>query len=321
MTFFSCDWGTSNFRLRLVDYQNQKVLSEVKTGYGISSAFAEWKQTGGIASNRIRFYQTYIQEQVKNLSNSLNQTLSDIPIILSGMASSSIGMLELPYKEIPFKCDGSDLYTHILEPGDHLSTMIIISGVRSDVDVIRGEETMLAGCMITDDKSDQLFIFPGTHSKHLRVKNAVAYQFATYMTGELFDLLSNRSILSASVKKDNIKNSLDGQAFTEGVLKGASSNLLNCIFHVRTNQLFTKLPPEKNYDYLSGLLVGHELKDLISNHTGAITLVCSDQIKEIYLKAIAILGFADHVHYQNADETLIKGQARIMQHNGYSARN
>jgi 2-dehydro-3-deoxygalactonokinase len=316
--FFSCDWGTSTFRLRLIDVEDLAVLCEIKTGHGIASAFQFWKETGADEKNRIDIYCTYLFEKVQELKTSFNHSIENIPVILSGMASSSIGMIELPYKEIPFQGDGSDLIFHTIVPGDWANQIIIISGVKSEEDVIRGEETMLAGCTITDTDIYQLFIFPGTHSKHVKIKNLKVKGFATYMTGELFDLLSSKSILSASINKGNAEDSPNSKYFFDGVKKGASSNLMNCIFHVRTNQLFKKLSPEENYKYLSGLLIGHELKDVPTNHPGRITLVCNEPFTDLYVKAAAALGFGDVLHVENANDALIKGQWKIFQHRRFN---
>ncbi|MEJ7588662.1 MAG: 2-dehydro-3-deoxygalactonokinase, partial [Ferruginibacter sp.] len=126
-----------------------------------------------------------------------------------------------------------------------------------------------AGARIIANETEQLFIFPGTHSKHLSVKNGMVTSITTYMTGELFDLLSSKSILSASVKKNERGD--NSPFFIEGVIKGTGSNLTNSIFHVRTNHLFNKITSFENYDYLSGLLIGHELKEIARDRLTAIT--------------------------------------------------
>jgi len=317
--FFSCDWGTSTFRLRLVNAEDARVLSAIKTDHGIAAAFKCWKQTNKDEKNRIAYYQTYLFEQVKKITTSFHHTFHNTPIILSGMASSSIGMLELPYKDLPFQCNGSDLIIHTI-PGTEENApykIIMISGVRSETDVIRGEETILAGCNIEKDDREQLFIFPGTHSKHIVVKNGTAQNITTYMTGELFDLLSKKSILSASVKKNDAEDSTNDQYFVDGVIKGTSSNLMNSIFHVRTNQLFKKATPQENYDFLSGLLIGHELKDVAENKPDTLTLVCSEGLEKAYLLALDVLGLSTHLDHKNADDALINGQWKIMQQLGY----
>ena len=315
-TFFSCDWGTSAFRLRLVDAESGKVLFSVKTPYGISAAFNDWKQANQPEENRIAFYQAYLFDEVKKITASFNDSFDNVPLILSGMASSSIGMMELPYKELPFLCNGSDLIIHTLRGEDLPYKIIMISGAKSAVDVIRGEETILAGCHVHDKDNQQLFIFPGTHSKHITVQNGAAQSITSYMTGELFELLSKKSVLSASVKKNDPEQNLNNYHFVEGVNKGITLNLMNSIFHVRTNQLFKKLTPLENYHYLSGLLIGHELKDVAENNPGNITLVCSEGLKNEYIQALDTLGLGSRLYYENADHALVNGHLKIMQQPG-----
>jgi 2-dehydro-3-deoxygalactonokinase len=310
--FFSCDWGTSMFRLRLVDAVNAGILSEIKTGYGIATAFESWKQNGADQNERTSFYQSYLFDQVNKIATEFKGSVGNAPIVLSGMASSSIGMLELRYKKLPFRCDGSDLVVHNIQAKQGMPSQIIISGVQSEIDVIRGEETILAGCDIETDDKEQLFVFPGTHSKHISVKDGWVKDITTYMTGELFDLLSNRSILSASVKKDTGEQSIDDRFFAEGVQKGITFNLMNSIFHVRTNQLFGKASPEENYHYLSGLLIGHELKALTRNKEITVTLVCGTSLKKAYMSALGILNLNSQFQYKDADQALINGQKKIM---------
>ncbi|MBC7889522.1 MAG: 2-dehydro-3-deoxygalactonokinase [Ferruginibacter sp.] len=315
--FFSCDWGTSTFRLRLVDTENERVLSTIKTAYGIATAFECWQQTNLQEESRQAFFETYLLEQVNKITMSFNEPLHDAPIILSGMASSSIGMMELPYKQLPFRCSGADLVVHFVKPlTNNGHKIIIISGASSEVDVLRGEETILAGCDITELDTEQIFIFPGTHSKHIIVENGLVKNITTYMTGELFDLLSNKSILSPSVKKNEEEQTATDPHFIDGVIKGRISNLLNSIFHVRTNQLFKKATAGGNYNYLSGLLIGYELKDIAGTKPSAITLVCGEAIKEVYMQAFNVIGLSDCLRYKNADDALVKGQWAIMRQTG-----
>ncbi|MEO5889062.1 MAG: 2-dehydro-3-deoxygalactonokinase [Ferruginibacter sp.] len=316
--FFSCDWGTSNFRLRLIDAGDLTVLSEIKTNHGMAAAFESWTQSGRGQEHRTSFYRKYLSEQIGNIDSSYADNIADIPIILSGMVSSSIGMVELPYKEIPFNCDGSDLDVHVIPKDEkHASEIMIISGARTEVDVARGEETMVAGCEIVKSDTEAVFIFPGTHSKHMLVKNGLVKNITTYMTGELFDLLSNKSILSGSVKKSAEPQNIDEAFFAKGIRQGILLSLTNSIFHVRTNHLLKKATPQQNHTFLSGLLIGHELKDLAAKKPANITLVCSEGLKNEYGQALKILGLHDRLQYKNADDALIKGQWRIIRQKGY----
>jgi 2-dehydro-3-deoxygalactonokinase len=163
---------------------------------------------------------------------------------------------------------------------------------------------MLLGCEIHD--GDWLIIFPGTHSKHVTVKNKVVVDFKTYMTGEVFDLLSNQSILSKSVQRNSNEHKAQ---FEKGVKEGAAGNLLNTAFHVRTNQLFNKNQPGENYHYLSGLVIGNELKDIRSGNE-KIILAANQKFGELYSSAIEIIT-GKKPELQDADELLIKGHCRI----------
>ena len=314
--FFSCDWGTSTFRLRLVDSENERILSEIRTSYGIKSAYEAWKQSGIDQSERIAFYQSYLLDQLKKINASFPKTTNDTPVVFSGMVSSSIGMLELPYKNLPCRTDGSDLVIHTIPSTADMPRQTIVSGARSEYDIIRGEETILVGCGIESDERDQLFILPGTHSKHVRVHKGWIKDISTYMTGELFDLLSNKSILSASVKKDTQELATHDRFFVDGVKKGGTLNLMNSIFHVRSNQLFEKATPGENFHYLSGLLIGHELMDLLKSGDTSITLVCGAELKKAYTLALNVLGAGSNLEINDSDTALIRGQKKIMDRAG-----
>lgn len=319
-SFFSVDWGTSTFRLRLIDAVNKTVLAEIKTDYGMAAVFEKWKELNQPETNRIAFYKGYLFDQLDKIKAIVNNSFSNTTVVmLSGMVSSSIGMQELPYKELPIRCDGSDLLLHtIMTEYKNVSyKMIIVSGVKSNTDVMRGEETILAGCKIVNDDREQIFILPGTHSKHIIVNNGYAQSIATYITGELFDLLSNKSILSSGLEKNNQGEIAANQYFLDGVKKGTSTNILNSIFQVRTNQLFKKATARENYQYLSGLLIGHELKDINKHTPDSVTLVCSEGLKSAYVNALSVVGLSNLLLYKNADEALIEGQIKIMQQTGY----
>jgi 2-dehydro-3-deoxygalactonokinase len=311
-TFLSCDWGTSSFRLRLVDIAGLRVQAEERNADGIVSVFNQWTNKNESEDKRFFFFLSYIQQNVNRLEKQLGCSLNEVPVVLSGMASSSIGMIELPYKQLPFKTDGSDLNTHLVEPSEVFHhRIIIISGGATRSDVLRGEETLLVGSTIGKQMADGVYIFPGTHSKHVYVGNGAAQYFKTYMTGEFFDLLATKSILSNSVERDDENDETVNHFFEKGVVEGFSSNLLNSAFHVRTNQLFRKNTLKENYHYLSGLLIGAELKELVVNPPNAIRLVCSKSLKKQYCRGLTLLGQGKKLEYINDDEALIRGQWSI----------
>src|SRR5690606_3952516 len=123
-----------------------------------------------------------------------------------------------------------------------------ISGVKSQDDVMRGEETQLVGAYSLAKKIEGLhsnsapvFVFPGTHSKHIFIRQKEIVDFKTFMTGEFYDLLAHKSILSLGVAKDQeLQNPKNTESFKRGVADGISTNLLHASFRVRTNHLFGK---------------------------------------------------------------------------------
>jgi 2-dehydro-3-deoxygalactonokinase len=204
--FLSCDWGTSSFRLRLV-LTGANIIAEENTGQGIATVFDQWKKDSQSADLRFSFYLNVIRQRIRSMEQKLNCSLDGLPLVISGMACSTLGMIDLPYKEVPFSADGSDLVTKFAEAGNNFKhDIFFVSGARTGSDAMRGEETQLAGCL-RDEHGEQLFIFPGTHSKHVIVKNGKVVDLKTFMTGEFFALLSERSILSASVERTMDLNS------------------------------------------------------------------------------------------------------------------
>lgn len=301
--FLSCDWGTSSFRLRLVETGSMNIIAEEKADTGIAGTYQQWQQT---SLPREDFFTAIINRQIDVMSERTGIALQEVPVVLSGMASSSIGMVELPYKELPFSLSGANLAIHTF------NRFIIISGACSGHDVMRGEETKIAGCAawLPDTTAEQWLLLPGTHPKHIVVKNQQVIRFQSFMTGEFFDLLSTHSILAASI---NNNGTLDDPAslacFKEGLHAGRSENLLHAAFMVRTNQLLKKISPAHNRFYLSGLLIGAELKAVSPDvpvylvagplHTPLYTLACG--VLNIHVAAVI-----------DADEALIRGQQAVI---------
>jgi 2-dehydro-3-deoxygalactonokinase len=152
-----------------------------------------------------------------------------------------------------------------------------------------------------------LIIFPGTHSKHAVINNGELVDFRTYMTGEVFDLLATKSILSRSVSRTDIGKY--DEAFRKGVNEGVEGEMLNSIFHTRTRQLLGGVGGEENYHYLSGLLIGNELKGLKS-YKKNVLLVCSNNLGELYKTALEIIT-GKKPGYRDADKMLVQGHSQL----------
>jgi 2-dehydro-3-deoxygalactonokinase len=320
--FLSCDWGTSSFRLRLVQAPALSTIAAVRAGSGIAATWQAWQSTGLEGPlQRWRFYVNQIKPAIQSIEQQAGPLTEQIPLIISGMASSSIGMMELPYGSLPFATDGRGVLTH-QEPAsaDLPHDVLLISGIRSTDDVMRGEETQLIGCMAGNANvaTEGTFIFPGTHSKHIQVKDGAAIGFQTFMTGELFDLLRRHSILKDAVAvPEGPSQPVLSNSFSEGVTAGAAGNLLHSAFRVRTNQLFAHLTKTENLDYLSGLLIGAELQSLLIEAPGHIYLCGGAHLEKQYATALDVLGLTPRstvLAAQWIEEAVIRGQYSIFTH-------
>jgi 2-dehydro-3-deoxygalactonokinase len=269
LKFLSCDWGTSSFRLRLVNTADKSVTHEHFSDFGIKEAYKAWNDANTLQDqDRQQFYLNHIREAVKALEGISGEDLDGWMIICSGMVSSSVGIKELPYASVPFPTSGQGMEMHLFSPSATLNhPLIIFSGLKTNHNVMRGEETQLIGLItqLPDFKGEGIFIFPGTHSKHIFTDSGKISDFNTFMTGEVFKLLGQHSLLSNSIEENFDRDrSTHTSAFEKGVMDGSNKALLSVLFNVRTNDLFGHFDKKENYHYLSGLLIGNELWYLAS---------------------------------------------------------
>ncbi|MEO6931295.1 MAG: 2-dehydro-3-deoxygalactonokinase, partial [Chitinophagaceae bacterium] len=158
------------------------------------------------------------------------------------------------------------------------------------------------------------YIFPGTHSKHILVKNECAVSFKTFMTGEVFALLSDHSILKSAMHQGEFADYT--ASFIEGVNRSGDQNLLNQFFTIRANELFSLRSKEENYYFLSGLLIGYELAALENAAGPGIYLCAGGKILELYKTALLVMGHEDKTRTfstQRSDVAVAVGQYRIYQ--------
>lgn len=316
-----CDWGTSSFRLKLVD-EHSTVHSEIESNDGISKTFDLWKNSDyKQVINRYDFFIDIVKKNLQVLEESSPIPFTDLPIIISGMASSSIGIKEVSYATLPFAFNGSQSSVYTFNKTENFPhEVFLVSGVKSDDDVMRGEETQLIGLFNLDDVLLQkykqaIFIFPGTHSKHVYVKENAIINFQTFMTGEFFQLFAEYSILKSSVSSSGSLMHLNNtDAFKKGVQASSSSAILHALFRVRTNQLFEKLTTVENYFYLSGLLIGAELRSLSIKDIDHLIFCSGKNLFEQYKIAAEEIGFKNELTFLSSsmvDKATIAGQVQI----------
>src|SRR5688572_16004527 len=95
--FLSCDWGSTLFRLKLVDAVNHSIIAEEKNHNGIVTTHELWKSSKQDDSKRLDFYINILQKHILNIETKLGTVFTDVPLVISGMASSTLGMIELAY--------------------------------------------------------------------------------------------------------------------------------------------------------------------------------------------------------------------------------
>ncbi len=271
------------------------------------------------------FFTQQLKRQINELAKKNEISLVGIPVVVSGMASSTIGMCEVPYALVPFELDGSQIIILRVDASeDFPHDLMLVSGVRSEHDVMRGEETQLVGLSELVGQSaaqNVVFIFPGTHSKHLHVRKNCLVDIQTFMTGELFGLLAEHSILKASIETSVLPDALERDAFRAGVRESKAEGILKNLFRVRTNQLFQKLTTLENRFFLSGLLIGSELSYLAQESDHPLILSSSSDLYELYQLALLELNLADRllkVSADTIDQATVMGQIKIFQHQAHT---
>ena len=183
-----------------------------------------------------------------------------VPRIACGMIGSRQGWCEAPYLECPADLAGlGGVLTRT--PGGELA---IVPGARcvdaaGVPDVMRGEETQIAGAL-TREEDRVLAVLPGTHSKWAMVEHGRLARFATFMTGELYAVLLQHTILGRMAEQRR-GPAAAGEKFARGVARGlGEGGFAHLVFGARTLALSGELAPAEVSDWLSGVLIGHEIR-------------------------------------------------------------
>tara|TARA_Y100000591_G_C21834903_1_gene701874 strand:+ start:1046 stop:1975 length:930 start_codon:yes stop_codon:yes gene_type:complete len=269
--FIGVDWGTSSFRAWLFDHKGN-VLDLVQGPFGI-------KQITGQA----------FEKTLQTAIGSWLSTHEGIAVIMCGMIGSAQGWFEAKYLSGQIGVDELSSRT-IKVPDTHLNVMIVpgIRGVSVDGynDVVRGEETLLAGWLQKPTEDATVFCLPGTHSKWIATREGQIEQLTTFMTGELFELMRTRSILAPLINSQAVADS-KSDIFREGLMLAQSpAGLLHQMFAIRAGVLTSRFAKSDVLTLLSGVLVGAEclaIKSLVQNRS--VTLMSSGNLKWIYQSA------------------------------------
>ncbi len=275
-TIIGVDWGTSSFRAYRLSADGT-ILQRIESPRGILTIDAD------------------AHEAV--LADLVGEWLTDgaPPILMSGMIGARQGWVEAPYAQCPagLREIASAIVTiETRTLGDiGLVPGVSTAGRDGAPDVMRGEETQILGALAAMNRVEGVFVLPGTHSKWARVEAGRIVSFATYMTGELFAALKDHTILGRLMET----GPEDKLGFAEGVRAASRleqpGDILHAIFMTRTLGLFDRLKPGQLSDYLSGLLIGAELRTGARDAPGAV-VIGSPALTARYCAAGELLGLS-----------------------------
>jgi 2-dehydro-3-deoxygalactonokinase len=275
--YAAVDWGTSSFRLWLVD-RGGGVLEERRS------------QEGMMAAAKLGFA-SVLQSHLDAVG-----AANDLPVVVCGMAGARQGWVEAGYIDTPAHL-AFILERAVPVPGQSRDIRILPGIAQRNPkapDVMRGEETQLLGALGIDAAGEAVVCIPGTHSKWARVSGGTVERFATFMTGELFSVVSRETILSHAVT--DADEAEDTEAFKSAVVAAFETPALaaNLLFRVRSSQLLYGGSPSSAREKISGTLIGLELAAGLAGDqsSSGITLVASGRLQGLYRLAFDTLSVA-----------------------------
>ena len=243
-----------------------------------------------------------------------------LPVLASGMVGSRQGWHEVPYVECP--ADPATLAAGLVPFDSPCGRIHLVPGLAQAgefPDVMRGEEVQIVGALTADPAlaASSVLVLPGTHCKWATVRDGRVIRFTTYLTGELFAMLRGHSIIGRPAREAGLEpGGPEGlSAFRRGVCVARDSGgagISGRLFTTRSLYLVGDLPLEHTLDYLSGLLVGDEIRSVVFGLGGAacppLVLIGAATLCDRYRLALTEFGI-DRVRL--ADETGPAGQWRI----------
>lgn len=238
--WIAVDWGTSHLRLWLIG-AGGRVLERMHSDRGMSKlSAAEYEPT------------------LLSLAGARLPKDRTVPVICCGMAGARQGWTEAPYAAVPCLPGtwGQAARPKVADPRLSVAILPGLSQSRP-ADVMRGEETQIAGYLAANPGFDGVLCLPGTHCKWVHVSAGEVVSFRSFMTGELFALLSSASVLRHSVAPAGG----DDRAFLAAVQDAMArpAGIAAELFSLRAEALLHDLAPETARARLSGLLIGIEL--------------------------------------------------------------
>ena len=281
------DWGTSSLRAWLLDGEGRS-LDRRQSPMGILEV-----QDGDFRAAFETMCSDWMAQQPA------------LPVIASGMIGSRQGWREAPYLRTP--ADPADLARDLLVMDDVAGRLFrIVPGLLTEggdglPDVMRGEETQILGALASGLGSarGRVVVLPGTHSKWVQIGDGAIVAFRTWMTGELYSVLRQHSILGKLALPPQAWNAAVQSAFDDGVARAADAAgaFGRLLFSARSRVLVGDLAAEQVSAYLSGLLIGSEIHDAMRLFDAGVApplIIAEPELAARYESAFRILGHAAH---------------------------
>lgn len=269
----AADWGTSNLRAFALDEAGNRL--------------AEAHSDAGMGRLSPPDYEPALLALIGGWLDPKRVT----PVVVCGMAGARQGWIEAAYRAVPCAPVGGPFARPRL--GSRLVEVFIVPGLSQagPADVMRGEETQIAGVLAARPDFAGVVCLPGTHSKWAVVRAGRVERFLTLMTGELFSLLSTQSVLRHGLA--GADGATDGEAFAMAVRETVAepSGFAASLFRLRAEGLLAGLPPATARSRLSGLLIGFEMAAARFLWQDFQTLVVgADPLAALYAKALTLVG-------------------------------
>jgi 2-dehydro-3-deoxygalactonokinase len=268
------DWGTTTFRAWLLDGAGS-VLDQVRTDDGALTV-SERADTAGVRA-------AAFEEMFTRLCRPWLDEHPGVPALCAGMAGSNHGWAEAGYLDVPADLGGLAERLTVVPAGD--SVVHLVPGLRAtgaDPDVMRGEEVQLVGALAVSTGRPETVVLPGTHSKWVRLDGSRVTGFSTAMTGELYGLLMRDSILArlATGKPGTEVSAAFARGLETEAAHGDERGLPALLFTARPLVLAGRLGPTEVADYVSGLLIGTEVRHALRGTPAAVVALCGPPATE-----------------------------------------
>ena len=274
VAWIGVDWGTTNLRVFAVD-RTGVIRSEKSSDKGM-----------------IKLTSDAFEGALLELISPWLTTEQQTTVVACGMVGAKQGWCEAPYRPVPIS--PVPLFGFVRVPTkDARINMCILPGLAqmSPPNVMRGEETQIAGMLAQKAEYSGSVCLPGSHSKWAFVTDGEVKHFTTFMTGELFDVIANQTILRHSVCSNSLDRATLLTAATHAVEEPHS--VPEKLFEIRARLLLENTPPDKLRARLSGLLIGQEL-GLSKRYwkDQAVCVIGSDTNVDLYENVLRALGCA-----------------------------